>query len=430
MLGNGCRISPGLYVVVCSAVLGLATAAPAKGASLPTHHVRQAVISGQAQFLHRLPQFQTLAIDIILPLRDQAGLEVFLREVYDPSSPSYRQFLSVPEFTARFGPTQQDYDAVVGFAKANGMTVTDLAPNRLVVSVRASVANIENAFHLSMGVYQHPTENRTFYAPDREPSVDLSVPVWHVAGLDNYSIPRPASLRRNSVEEIANPDAGSGPGGGYLPIDMRAAYYGNGSLTGSGQSVGIFSLNGYLSSDLTLYFQTYNMTSSVPVNNVLVNGYNGACNPGPNNPVCDDSEPILDIVNAIGMAPGLSQVLFYENGTSDSVIFNRMASDNIAKQLSCSWTWTPDDPATDDPIFLEFAAQGQSLFVASGDDGAYPNSSGYYYPAEDYYVTAVGGTVLVTSGPAGSWRFGVAWPYSGGILLTTFRSPHGNRSRA
>jgi subtilase family serine protease len=39
-------------------------------------------------------------------LSDQAGLNAFLKELYDPSSPSYRHFLTVPEFTARFGPSQ------------------------------------------------------------------------------------------------------------------------------------------------------------------------------------------------------------------------------------------------------------------------------------------------------------------------------------
>ena len=59
------------------------------------------------------------------------------------------------------------------------------------VQLEGSVTSIETAFNVSMGVYQHPTENRTFYAPDREPTVDLPFPLWHISGLDNYSIPRP-----------------------------------------------------------------------------------------------------------------------------------------------------------------------------------------------------------------------------------------------
>jgi len=54
------------------------------------------------------------------------------------------------------------------------------------------------------------------------------------------------------------------------------------------------------------------------------------------------------------------------------------------------------------------------VFVASGDSGSYPNSSGFYYPAEDAYITAVGGTDLTTNGPGGSWKSETAWPDSGG----------------
>ena len=136
---------------------------------------------------------------------------------------------------------------------------------------------------------------------------------------------------------------------------------------------------------------------------------------------CGDHEPevALDIEEAISMAPGLSQVLVYVAVSNDADIFNRMATDNIAKSLSCSWGWEPADPTSDDPIFKEFAAQGQSLFVASGDNGAYsptpPGSNGpYVYPAEDAYVTSVGGTDLTTTGPGGAWVLETANSDSGG----------------
>src|SRR5208283_4643735 len=121
---------------------------------------------------------------------------------YDPSSPDYRQFLTVAQFTEGFSPTEQDYQAVVNFAEANGLTVTDTPPNRLLVDVNGSVAQIEKAFHVVMTVYQHPTEKRTFYSPDREPSLDLIVPVAHIAGLNNFSIPRPMVKRTATGQAI------------------------------------------------------------------------------------------------------------------------------------------------------------------------------------------------------------------------------------
>jgi subtilase family serine protease len=58
-------------------------------------------------------------------------LETFLKELYDPSSASYRRFLTVEEFTTRFGPSQQDYDSVIRFAQANGFTVVGTSRNRM-----------------------------------------------------------------------------------------------------------------------------------------------------------------------------------------------------------------------------------------------------------------------------------------------------------
>ena len=75
--------------------------------SLPplTHHVREAIRTGEAQFMKQLPSDQMMQLDLVLPLSDRAGLDSFLKDVYDPASPLYRQFLTVPEFTERFGPS-------------------------------------------------------------------------------------------------------------------------------------------------------------------------------------------------------------------------------------------------------------------------------------------------------------------------------------
>lgn len=157
-----------------------------------TRHVREVTLNGQAKLVGKLPATQSMRIDIVLALRDRAGLESFLRDVYDPLSPNYRHFLTVQDFTSMFGPSQEDYDAVIGFAKANGFTVAGGSRDAMDVQLTGSVGAIEKAFHVTLGVYQHPTENRTFYAPDREPTVNLPFRLWHISGLDNYSIPRPA----------------------------------------------------------------------------------------------------------------------------------------------------------------------------------------------------------------------------------------------
>ena len=205
----------------------------AQSLSSLTRHGREETRNGQARSLGRLPASETMRLVLVLPLRNQAALENLLKELYDPSSPSYRQYLSVEQFTASYGPTQEDYDALIHFAEANGLSVVGTSRNRVNLDVAGPVANIEKAFHLTMGVYLHPTENRTFYAPDREPSVDLPFPLWHIAGLDNFSTPHPAGLHQKKPNVGANATTGSGPGASFLGSDMRAAYYGGTTLTGT-----------------------------------------------------------------------------------------------------------------------------------------------------------------------------------------------------
>jgi subtilase family serine protease len=247
-----------------------------------TRHVPEAVSSGKAQLVGQLPATQRLSLAISLPLRNENGLNDLLQQIYDPHSASYRHYLSVQEFTERFGPAPGDYEAVRQFAKTNGLAVVDIATNHMVLDVEGSAANIEKAFQLKMGLYQHPTEKRTFYSPDREPSLDLGVPVLHISGLDNFTLPR-SKNRKAAPGSIQA--AGSGPGGQYVASDMRAAYYGSGPLNGAGQAVGLFEYAGYEISDVQTYFKNLNQPFNVPVNGVSLNGVPLNCPPK----TCDDS---------------------------------------------------------------------------------------------------------------------------------------------
>jgi subtilase family serine protease len=375
---------------------------------LLTRHVREVTLNGQAPLVGHLPATQSMRLVLVLPLRNQGALDNFLHDLYNPSSPSYRQFLTVEEFTARFGPSQENYDAVIRFAEANGFKVVGTSRNRLNIDVTGSVASIEQGFHLTMGVYQDPTENRTFYAPDREPTLDLPFQLWHISGLDNYSIPRPLFQRRTPAAR-SNATTGSGPSASFLGSDMRAAYYEGTALTGSGQSLGLLEYAGTDLADLTTYYKNVGQTNNVPITLDSTDGTSTSCT----EPSCDDTEQTLDMTQALGMAPGLSSLVMYV-GSTDSAIFNAMATASpLNAQLSSSWTWSPADPSTDNPYFEEFAAQGQNLFQAAGDDGKWTSSS-EIYPSDDVYVTSVGGTDLETSSAAGPWASETAWVDGGG----------------
>ncbi len=399
--------------LVCLAALCLLSvpARAKKEAQVLHNHVRPAVSNGRAARVGPMSKNQRLRLAIILPLRNQTELTSLLKRLYDRSSPDYRHFLTVAQFTQRFGPSKSDYQSVVKFARSKGFTVTSAPTNRMLVHLEGTVSQVNKAFHVTMTNYRHPTENRIFYSPDREPSLDLSVTVAHIAGMNNFSLPKPKfkrappNFRRNSI--------GSGPSGAYLGSDMRAAYYGGTTLTGSGQAVGLLEFDGYNMSDVTASFA--GQSNTVPIHNVLLDGATAGSDG-------DDGEQVLDIVQAASMAPGLSQVRVYiapgnsQIGVGDVDIFNQMATEDIAKQLSCSWGWNPDDTTQLDPILQEFAAQGQNLFVASGDAGAYTgtNSTDNSYPAESVYVVAVGGTDLITNGAGGPWQSETAWADSSG----------------
>ena len=398
---------PRLAAALFAGVLLVAGPAQAQRLTL-TAHVPPVVATGQAPAVGELTRAERMNLAISLPLRNQSGLDDLLRQIYNPQSPNYRRFLSVEEFTERFGPTRSDHDALVRFVEANGLTVSATRANRLAVDVEGPVENIEKAFHTTIGVYRHPTENRTFYAPDREPTLDLEVPVLYISGLDNFILPHAKNIKHSQSTAGDGKATGSGPHGQFIGSDMRAAYYGSGPLTGAGQSVGLFEYAGYEISDVQLYFNNLNQPLNVPVVDVLLNGKPLGCPP----PKCDDSEQVLDIEMAISMAPDLSQVVVYV-GKSDVSIFSQMAADHTSKQLSCSWGWA-DDESSLDPIFKEFAAQGQSVFVATGDGGSRTPAS-TVWPADDPYVTAVGGTDLTTDGPGGPWQSETGWSGSAGM---------------
>src|ERR1700678_3775942 len=151
-------------------------------------------LTAHARRLADLPPTQELNLALGLPLRNREKLSDLLAQLYNPHGARYRHFLSAQEFAGVFGPTEADYAAVRKFAEANGFKVTKTHPNRALLDVKASVRDMERAFHLRMALYEHPTENRMFYAPDREPSVEADVPLLSISGLDNEVLSRPASL--------------------------------------------------------------------------------------------------------------------------------------------------------------------------------------------------------------------------------------------
>ncbi len=399
------------FSAVISLVVVMMFARPVCAAERQVVHIHMPAAAAHLQPLGPMGSSQPLNLAIGLPLRNQETLNNLLEQIYDPASPNYHHFLTPEQFTAQFGPSEQDYQAVIAFAKANGLTVMAEHSNRLLVDVSGSVADIERVLHVRMQVYQHPTENRTFYAPDVEPSLDLAVPILGISGLNNYSLPRPHYVVKPLVQgQAVAPNAGSGPGGTYMGKDFRAAYAPDTMLDGSGQVVGLLQFDGYTASDIT-YYESQAGLPSVTLSNVLIDGASGLPS-GSGGEV----EVSLDIEMVISMATNVSQVIVYEapNPSPFVDILNRMATDNLAKQLSCSW-YVPNgtaEPAAEQ-IWQEMAAQGQSFFNASGDNDAYTGLIDF--PGDSTNITQVGGTTLTTSGAGGAWASETVWNWGNGI---------------
>ena len=243
-----------------------------------------------------------LNLAISLPARNQAALAMLLKDLYDPASPSYRKYLTPAQFAEQFGPSKKDYEAVAAFAKAHGLKVSGLHPNRLILDVEGTVPDIEKAFHVTLRTYQHPTEKRQFFAPEGEPTLDLAVPVLHISGLDNYAIPHPNSHLKPAAQNANATPAGTGSasGGAYAGGDFRAAYVPGTALTGTGQSVGLLQFDGYYASDITAYKTQFGLPN-ISVVNVAVDG--GVSTPGSGN-----AEVCLDIETVMAMAPGVSTI--------------------------------------------------------------------------------------------------------------------------
>ncbi|HTR53573.1 MAG TPA: protease pro-enzyme activation domain-containing protein [Kofleriaceae bacterium] len=358
----------------------------------------------------QLPPDQTLHVDIVLPLRNEDELRSSIPELNDRSSPSYHVFFTPDELALRFGPSQDSWDQLVAFAQDHNLQVTGGSRAARDLRVVGAVEDIEQAFHVTLRTYQDATDDRAFYAPDREPTIALPFPVLHISGLDNYSIPTPRMERRMHTSE-PQATTGSGPSASYLGSDMRAAYYGGTALTGAGQNVALLEYYGTDLADLSSYYHNVGQTEPFTPKLVSTDGTSTSCVA----PSCDDTEQTLDMTQAMGMAPGMNMLYVYVGSTDTAIISAMTATTDapLSKQISCSWGWTPADPSALDGYWETMAAQGQNFFAASGDASTW-SSRNEAWPADAAYVVSVGGTDLTTTGAGGAWASETAWSDSGG----------------
>ncbi len=360
-----------------------------------------------------------ISVTIALNLRNADKMDSQIASLNDPSSPNYKHFLTTEEFKAQFGPTETTVENVINFLKSKGLKIHNVGATNEFITVSGNAGQLEDAFGVTINNYTN-SQGQTYFSNDQAPSIptELAGVITDITGLNNeahFSHPKIAQLSAagNQSRVAVTPKVGSGPAGGYTPSELKGAYdinpLASAGYTGAGQTVAVMELDGYKASNISNYSKYYGLGSPAPTN-VYVDGYNGAAGQGETEVELD-----IEVINAI--APK-AQVMVYEGPNTDQGLidtYQKIASDNMAKSISVSWGISELQASTSmmnslHTIFQQIAIQGQSIFAASGDSGAYDSGNSTLSvdsPANDPYVTGVGGTRLNLSGT--SYNFETVW---------------------
>jgi subtilase family serine protease len=339
--------------------------------------------------LHASPGNRQLQLSISLNLRNQDALSALLKEQSEPGTALYHQFLTSTQFANLFGPTATSVNKVTAYLKSQGLKVGSVSANRTLIDASGSVTAVEKAFNTSLSDYTY--QQRNVYAPMSEPSIPASLGnvILNIGGLSNVAQEKPLDLQTAKL----------GPNGGFAPSDLRTAYDINSLISnsnGSGQTVAIFELDSYKSSDITTYLSEFGL-GSANFSNVIVDG--ASTTPG-----SGAIEVELDMEDVSAIAPGAAQKIYIGPNSTTGVndTYNKIVTDDLAKVVSTSWGECESDSGnseltTLDNIFKQASAQGQTIFSAAGDAGAFDcgtTTLAVDSPADDPFVTGVGGTTL------------------------------------
>ncbi|MDH6576744.1 protease pro-enzyme activation domain-containing protein [Kitasatospora sp. MAP5-34] len=387
--------------------------------------VTPAVAASQKQ--GDVPAQQQIPVAVGLKLRNTAELDRFLAAVSDPASDQYGKYLTPAQFKARYAPAQADVEKVKAFLRSQGLTVTGVSDNGQVIDAHGTADQIAKAFGTHESTYVDPKQNRTFFANDAAASLPLAIAdlVEGLSGLNDHTVRHSRIVKPDNAAPQAAPR-------GLGPAQYDGAYrFDKTGADGAGSTVALWEFDGYKSSNLTTYDKQFGL-SGPAVSTVSVDGanYDAA-------PTDGQGEVELDSEIVRGVAPKAKQ-LVYEAPNTDAGEIDmaaKIVADNKASVISISWgSCEPDTTAATMTAvsnnLKQAAAQGISVFSASGDDGSRDctqSTSGAKvkavdYPASDPYVTGVGGTNLKVSA-ANGYASESAWSTSGGGVSTQFAKP-------
>ena len=376
---------------------------------------------------------QSVNVTLVLKLHNQASLENYIQRSVTPGDPLYHQFLTTAQFADRYGATASEIARVQAFLKQQGITSTTVTSNHLAIEATGTISQFSAAFQTSVHDYQS-ANGRHFHRPSTQPVIPsvIADTLLSTAGLStdvklHPNIARtdrigPLKLQSKTTALAQTTGNGTATGvpGQYTVGDVANFYNINplyrAGINGKGSTIGIVTLAAFEPSDAYAYWSM--IGQPVKANRITVIPVDGGDTPVAG---VGDDETSLDVEQSGGLAPQ-ANIRVYEapNVTNGNFVdaFNAAVSDNIADSISTSWGQAEEDliPQTNGgvdetgilkafhQIFLEAAAQGISMFVATGDSGAYdlveegavpPLYSApltVQSPADDAYITAAGGT--------------------------------------
>jgi subtilase family serine protease len=357
-----------------------------------------------------------ISVVLSLPSTDSQGAADLVKHISNPKDPLYGHFITPAQFAARFGANETDYVALKDWASANGLQISQESVARTQLTVRGTVAQFQTLFKTQLNNYRSP-DGREFYSASIAPTIPsaISSKVAGVIGLTESAQYAPLAkvyktFGENPVTSAdrTNTAGGTGPGGAYAASDLRTAY----TIPAFGgavpQTVAVFEQGGFYPSDVEKYLEQMSQQSR-PVTFVPVNGYDGSVNDAG-----VELEAVLDIDMVIGINPDVKEVLVYEDGTDNFNValldaLEQVATDNKAQTLSISYGLDEVQEGKSaikaaNTALIQLAAQGITVVVSAGDDGAYGRTGTNYVPAQlnapdpgsQPYVTSVGGTTLFT----------------------------------
>jgi kumamolisin len=382
--------------------------------------VLPATVTGHAVRTGLVPSQQSIPLTLNLAVRDQAGLDAFLRQVTDPASPRYKHYLTVRQFAQRFGATGATVAKVTAYLTSQGLSVGPVSANHLTLQAHGTAAQVRRAFGTDLATYRDKATHRTWFANTTAPVLPggIAAAVADIAGLNSYAVYHHDSVKR--------PQAVSHAVSGLTPSKARSGYNVASAIsagyTGSGQTVGLLEFSAFQQSNISAYDKYFSLSPSTPT--VRSAG-------GGTTDLSGQDEVELDIEVVQALAPKAA-VKVYEAPNSDAgelAVYSALVSDDVPI-VSISWGVyeageTSSNLSAISTDLQEAAAQGQSVFAASGDSGSDDAGNGgtsVDFPASDPYTTGTGGTSLSLSS-TGAWSKETAWSGSGGGVSSYFPTP-------